>query len=414
MPSSILVGALAVLTGAVQDLPSAAPVLSISDAVALAYDRNDPSVARFEADALALRDLAIADAQFDDPLASVIAQNFPVDSFAFDQQPMTQLQLRLRQEFPSGRTRALAGERRSAEADASLALGQDARRELALGVRLAWLDLFGAAKELELVREAQGAVNELIDALAASFAQGRLSSQDVMRAELELSLLADREAALEQRAERARAVLARYLGLAAARPLPGNLPNLAPPPPPGTLDAVLPNHPMVKALNAEIDAEDADVAIAREAYKPSWALEGGYGVRGGDRPDLATIGVSVSIPLFTGNRQDRRLSAARKERLSAALRRDELLLDLKRESLSTYADWTRLNVRLERYDAVILAQAENTVEASIGAYGGGLTDFPELIRSQLAALEAEAQRLRLAVERAEARVRLSYLLGDPS
>ncbi|WP_031556285.1 TolC family protein [Parvularcula oceani] len=414
MPSSILVGTLAVLAGAVQDSPSAAPVLSMSDAVALAYNRDDPSVTRFEADALALRDLAIADAQLDDPSASVVAQNFPVDSFAFDQQPMTQLQLRLRQEFPSGRTRALAGERRSAEADASLALGQDARRELALEVRLAWLDLFGALEELELVREAQAAVNELIDALAASFAQGRLSSQDVMRAELELSLLADREAALEQRADRARAALARYLGVGATRPLPEDLPDLAPPPPPEALDAALTDHPNVEALNAEIDAEDTDVAIAKEAYKPSWALEGGYGVRGGDRPDLATVGVSVSIPLFTGNRQDRRLSAARKERLATALTRDELLLDLKREAVSTYADWARLTQRLERYDAVILAQAEDTVEASIGAYGGGLTDFPELIRSQLAALEAEAQRLRLAVERAEARVRLIYLLGDPS
>ena len=66
-----------------------------------------------------------------------------------------------------------------------------------------------------------------------------------------------------------------------------------------------------------IGVEETDVDLAKQAYKPAWAIEGGYGARGADRPDFASVGVSLTIPLFTGKRQDRALSAARKDKSAA-------------------------------------------------------------------------------------------------
>ena len=93
-----------------------APPLRLEDAVAMALSARDPAAERFEAKAEALEDRAVAEAQLPDPTARVGLANFPVDTLAFEQEPMTQIQAGLRQEFPKGDTMTFKGERRRAEA----------------------------------------------------------------------------------------------------------------------------------------------------------------------------------------------------------------------------------------------------------------------------------------------------------
>ena len=387
-------------------------VLTLQEAVGIAIKGDDPALERFDLRAAASEDIAIADAQLADPRFSIAAQNLPIDNFDFNAQAMTQLRLGVRQDLPRGKTLRLKGEKRKAEAQGLRAGRETEREEIALDVRLAWLDLHLAERELEITHRVKHEVNDLIDSLAESFAQGRMTGQNVLRAELELALLDDRITELEQRADSARVKLYRYIGDNATRPLPKNLPDYASLAPLVTLQDRLASHPRIARLNAQIDAQQFNVAIAKEAYKPAWALEGGYGVRGGDRTDFATIGVSVSVPIFPGQRQDRRLSAARKTQNAIELDRAKLLLELRRELAQAYADWTRYNNRIKLYDDAILMRASETVNASISAYGGGQSDFPELIRSQLAELDVEASRLRLSVARAKTHARIIYLTGD--
>ena len=67
-----------------------------------------------------------------------------------------------------------------------------------------------------------------------------------------------------------------------------------------------------------------DISAARAAFKPSWEAAFGIGQRFGDTPagapseTLINATLSIDLPLFTGNRQARRLAAARAEREAAA------------------------------------------------------------------------------------------------
>ncbi len=388
--------------------------LTLDEAVALAISQEEPSLARFESRADAKENLAIADSQLSDPKISAMAQNFPVDSFNFSQEPMTQIRLGLRQELPNGQSLRVKREKRQAEAALERMKREVRAFDIALQVRLAWLNRYEAEQEILLTREARKAVNDLIDALGASFAQGKLISADVFRAELELSLLDDRIQSLQQVRDRANAELARYIGAAVQRPFPNNLSNEGKAPSLALMEQALVRHPKVRALDAGIAIEQSGVELARQAYRPSWAIEGGYGMRADNRPDFVSVGVSLSVPLFTGNRQDKRLTAARQMRNAKRLDRDALLLDLKRTLYRTYEDWTRYGDRIALYDQSVVMRAEETAEASLNAYAGGQADFPELIRSQLAELDAETKRLRLTVERAKARAVLTFLYGDPS
>lgn len=392
--------------------PAAEPPLRLEEAVEIAVTAEDPAYARFEARAEAQEDRAVSDSQLPDPMLRTALANVPTDSFAFGREPMTQAQVGLRQEIPRGSTLRLNREKREGEAEIERMLRETTIRNVELAVRLAWFDKYYASNAEAIVGESRTAVSDLIDALSASYAQGKLTSQDVLRAELELSLLDDKLTEFDQRRAIAEAELSRYIGANASRPAPDGMPAL---PPPGTVEEIearLVRHPVIRVSDAMIGVEETDVALAKQAYKPAWAIEGGYGARGADRPDFASVGVSLTIPLFTGKRQDRALSAARKDKSAAELDRAMTLLDLRRDLIRAYADWSQLERRVSLYDDAVVKRAGETADASIAAYGGGRADFPELIRSQLAELDAELKRLELKVARAKAWARLKFLAGD--
>ncbi len=387
-------------------------ILSLNEAVTIAVTADDPAYTQFDVRASAQEDRAVSDAQLPDPIIKTEIANLPIDTFAFGQEPMTQLQVGLRQEFARGSTLRLNRERRNAEANIERMKRAQAVTDATLAVRMAWLHKFHALIGQRIIEESRAAVNELVDALSASYAQGKLTSQDVLRAELELSLLDDKLAELRQNEAVAEAELSRFIGQDAFRPLPENLPAFAAPGTIQELEATLTRHPVVLIDDATISVEETEIGLAKQAYKPKWSLESEYGFRSADRPDFASVGVRFSVPILTGKRQDRALSAARKEKSAAELKRATTLLDLRGELVKTYADWTQLEKRLALYDAVVIQRASETANASISAYGGGQADFPELIRSQLAELDAKLMRHDLRIQYAVAWARLSYLAGD--
>jgi len=388
--------------------------LTLRAAITLVRTAEEPELERFEQRARALENEAIADARLPDPMVTGQVANVPVDSFEFDQDGMTQaLRIGVRQEFPAGRTLALRGKRRGAESAVARTQKALALREIELEVRNAWLELAWHERAQTILHDSRGAVEEQIDSLTARFASGGIHAQDISRAELELALLEDELTEHRRESDSARAALARYIGSAAFRPLPAGLPAMPDPASMEVLERRLTEHPAARAELNRIAAAEFGVAIAEQAYKPKFALEGGYGLRA-DRADLATIGITLSVPLFTDRRQDRRRAAAVQQMSAAELDHHALLLDLRRRLEQALIDWRRLQERLALYAETISARAERTAEASVSTYASGQTDFAELIRDQLAEIRVRLKRAELETEAAKSWARLNYLVGDPS
>jgi outer membrane protein TolC len=156
----------------------------LDEAVNIAVTAEDPAFTRFDARASAQEDRAVSDSQLPDPTLRTALANVPIDTFAFGQEPMTQAQVGLRQEIPRGSTLRLNREKREGEAEIERMKREATVRNVELDVRRAWFDKFYAANAQTIVHESRDAVSDLVDALSASFAQGKLTSQDVLRAEL--------------------------------------------------------------------------------------------------------------------------------------------------------------------------------------------------------------------------------------
>ncbi len=123
--------------------------------------------------------------------------------------------------------------------------------------------------------------------------------------------------------------------------------------------------------------------------------------------------MTLSIPLFTGDRQDRRLSAAKQDSGAARLDRAARLRDLERDHARALADWQRLEERIALYSEAVNAHARETREASLTAYAaGGTADFPELVRSQLARARYGTHISQPSEDDAKAWAKLVYLAGD--
>ena len=303
--------------------------LSLAEAVRIAVTSEEPSLLVFDARAEAFEEIAVADAQLPDPTARAALANIPAATLNLnDEANWTQFQFGLRQDIPRGDTLELSGRRSRVQAERERARKALTLREIALAVRTGWLDRFYLVHAQTIVTESRAAVSELVDALGASFATGSLTSQDILAVELELALFDDRLAEYRQREAQAEANLSRYIGMAATRPPPEQLPNLHNPSNLHEMEARLARHPAILAEDASVAIEGIEVRLAEEAYKPSWAVDASYGLRRGGFSDFATIGVSVSIPLFPNFRQDRSLVAAQKERGAANFNRSAALLDL--------------------------------------------------------------------------------------
>lgn len=371
----------------------------------------DPAGERFHALAQAREEAAVAAGQLPDPQLTTRLMNVPADRLDLERDPMTQLQVGVRQTFPRGRTRHLASAREQARAELQRARAEDWERLLRKTVRQIYIEAFDHHAALEVLEASQAEFDRLVDITERQYAAGTAAPEDVSRARLERDLLDDRIAARRQALATARAELARWIGQdMAERPLPEERPEIVPmrEAVPDPADA---GHPLLQAERAEVRAGRQQVELAREAYKPQWAVELSYGLRGGGRSDFLSGMVMVDLPLFTGQRQDRRLAERQRELHAAqqSLAEQRRELTSRRETTSRRGDY--FSARLDAFESRYIQEAEAHAEAALRSYQNDLTPFNAVVRAQLQVLETRLEALNLATEHARNQAERAYLAG---
>lgn len=195
------------------------------------------------------------------------------------------------------------------------------------------------------------------------------------------------------------------------------LPDWEAVPPLESLRANLAMHPALIAAAAGVAARQAAVGRAEEASKPGWALDLGYGYRDGflpngePRSDFVSLAVTVDLPFFGKNRQDRKLASALSERSAASHTREEIRLQLQSQLDIQYARWTDLTRRLALYETRILDQSKGQSQAALLAYQSDTGDFSDVMRGYIDDLNTRLEHIRLQVERAQSYAALANLGG---
>lgn len=386
----------------------------------------------------ALLDESFSVASLPDPRVSLTAGNFPVDTLDQNQEPMTQVVLGVTQMFPRGDSLSLSARQKREVASQEPLLRKDRSAKVDATVSQLWLSGYLAQESIRLIEQDRFLFQQLIEATRANYvsALGRARQQDVIQAQLELTRLDDRLAQLNSSLDMSQQRLSEWIGNAAYQPLSNDISALMLEPTlvellqtsesspnqykalndKATLYDLIKYHPSLLALRRRLQAANTSISLAKQKYKPEWGITANYGYRaedtsGNDRADLASIGVTFDLPIFTGNRQDREISAAKY--INESLKTDEQLLarQLVSNLGSELVQLKRLNERRTLYDETLLPQMKAQSDASLSAYNNDDGDFSEAVRAQISLLNSKIEALTIAVTQQQVITRIHYLIS---
>jgi outer membrane protein TolC len=362
----------------------------------------------------------VMDGQLMDPELRLGVVNVPVDSFSLDAEDMTMLELGVSQEFRPGKSRQLSRRQMEQLATAMDATALDRERVVRREVRKLWTQLAYVAAAREQLAGQQSWVEQLRQSARARYAAGEGKQLDLLQAGLEAAMLREQQLDLDRDEAMVRSQLSFWLGLDdAARAQPAGLSPRSELAPLAVLEARLAEHPAQVDFERRIDAATTARDVAQELRKPAWMLDLSYGFRQGEmesgmgaRPDMLSAMVTVGLPFFQGNRQDRAVSAARLETQALHERHE----DHQREMSAMLAEaWhsVQRTAELERfYETDLLPLADQAVKAALLGWSSNRAMLDEVVMARRVALDTRLRHLRLAVDRSLAQHEIDYLAGD--
>lgn len=388
------------------------PALGLEEAVQLARG-DQPTILAFGSDAEASEQAAVAARALPDPQLTVGVTDFPVTgdrAFSPTADNFTMYTIGLMREQVRRSKREAEASRLRAEAFVSQAQATAQERRIGREVMLAWLNAVEGVAKQRLLDRLISDLNVGHQVMEAGVPTGGSTPALALQMQAEIALAEAQRAGARAQEARARAELARWIGAAAQRPLPTQIPALElAARAEGATDLGV--HPNVLVLEAQERAARRQVDVARADTKSdlSWSVM--YGWRP-DFGDLVTAQVTIPLLINKAQRQNRRVAEAGARADAALLRAQDTRRELDGAYQAALADYRGADAQL----AIIASKAIPSLEASFQAaearYGAGqgslelpLTIVRRYVEVTIQSLEEQARRARAAAE-------LAYLTRD--
>lgn len=409
-----------VLWGAEAKNRVATPELKSTDTLTLEQAEKialetDPVMQQLRERGEAMRLNAKAARKLPDPRLMVGVMALPTSTYSLNEEDMTQQVIGLSQMVPPWGKRKHESLRMQLLGGAEQADAQDRLLTVIQNVRNAWLEVHMNFQSVVLVRKSLVEFSQLVKITQNEYRVGRRTQADVLAAELELTLMKDRELSMVQAQERALAGLNRWLGFSSVpRKLDVYFPQFAEVKPLPVLAKAIEKHPKILSQLERLKAAQEGVKMARAEYFPGLSIDLLYGKREGDRSDMLSAQIGIDIPINFLSKQGSLVASSRQEVLAEENAVREAHRQLLEVLESEYATWLKLGERIEQYQKRVIPQAANSAEAALRAYQSGEIDFPDVVRARLMSLESAMNELNLRVQRVKAQVYLLYIAGERS
>ena len=171
--------------------------------------------------------------------------------------------------------------------------------------------------------------------------------------------------------------------------------------------------PDLAAAEAQRDSAVADVTAARATGRPSISVGAARNyadTRGFPSQNYNSIGVNVTVPLFTGFSTSYRVRQAEATLAARDANAEQVRLQVSLDVWNAYAGLDSAGQQLRATDALRASAGENE-QVALGRYQAGVGTIVDVLTAQSAA--AAAQQQRIAAERGwqVARAQLALALG---
>ena len=310
-------------------------------------------------------------------------------------------------------------ELRAAVAEKDIALAQTdvtiRSRQIVNEVKQAYATLFIARKATEVQLASVDLLRQIADVSQAKYATGRISQQDVLKPVVELSKLHGDLLIFEEQAGIATARLNVLLARAPEAPI-GKLREPTEQtllPAPAELQRLAIEHqPELRRAHLEIERAEAELASAKQEYKPDVTVQGGYMLLPG-QTDAWLGRVGVTWPRAPWSRDKIRAHIA--EQIAAsetAKARERAMQNMVRLAVQeAYVHAKSAQERAALLRTTIVPQAQQTLDVSRLAYQTDRVDFEAVIDNQRTLLDAQLAYVRALSEFEQAAADLERAVG---
>lgn len=355
---------------------------------------NNPGLAALQARYHAMEEISLQQAAIPEPRLSLNAVNLPIDSFALDKTPMTQIQIGISQNLPYPGKLALSQQSAQHEAQAVAANVNEARRQLTLSMTKLWWQLLYLEKALQSVKRNRELLNQFVEIAQTKYQIGQGQQQDVLLAQVEVSRLLDNESRLLSQRNMVQAQINSLAGRSKNQNITINfevseqLPEIDR----SKFDLAIAEkqRPDFSQSRSQIAAARSRLDLAKKNYFPDFMLSAIYGWRETET-DFANILFSMNLPINTASRQDPLRDQRNQELLQQQFQLQDMRNRLAAEIDIAIFNYEQAKNQSELYKNNILPQSRQTVEAMLAGYQVNKVDFLNLIRSQVTLFNYETQ-----------------------
>ncbi|VAW61531.1 Heavy metal RND efflux outer membrane protein, CzcC family, partial [hydrothermal vent metagenome] len=177
--------------------------------------------------------------------------------------------------------------------------------------------------------------------------------------------------------------------------------------------------PLLIAQRSRINAAHSRVGLAEKDYYPDFNLGAAYGFRSGEnngieRPDVASLQFSMSLPIYTSSKQDKGMDQRNSELMQQKYKLQDTLERVREEISRAMADYNRASEQAVLYKDGIIPQARQTVDSMLAGYQVNKVDFLNLVRSQITLYNYETQYWLSFSSAHQALAALEAVVGTPN
>lgn len=368
-----------------------APSLTLDDAEQLALARS-PEIA------VAARRVAVAQAHvpvagaLDDPMAMYRGWGIPL------RQPWNlndaQNMFSISQTFPGTGKRALRTSIAASDVDVAKAQLDQVRLDVLVRVHKAFDDLLLAQNEIRIHHQHVGIARQAIEAARIQYTVGKVPQQDILKAQVALTTLAEHMIRFDHDAALAQARLNTLLGRDPGTPIraAGEFSLVDALPAASALDAIaLKSRPDLMAVEQAAVQSHTEQALAKKAFTPDFTVSAGYMLMPSSSDPRNDYMVEGSMNLPWLNRRKHNAEIA--EATTRTTEQDAELSALRNLAFGQIQDALIEAQAAQKlahvYHDQLRPQAEATLQSSVIAYENDKTSLLSLLDSQMTVINVD-------------------------
>ena len=302
-----------------------------------------------------------------------------------------------------------------AEAKAAL----DATRlEVRIRVRKAFYDLLRAEDGLRIHDQHVDIAQQAVAAAKIKYSVGKVPQQDVLKAQVSLTRLAEHLIHFEQDTELARARLNTLLGHDPSAPIDvrgdhvisTQLPSIE-----ALEKMALQSRPDLVQMQAALDKSHTEEALAKKTYSPDFTVSGGYMLMpgGSEFRNNYMLEASINLPWLNRRKHDAEIA----ESTAKVTEQDAELAAMRNNAFGQIQE-ALLEARAAQklaavYQQSLQPQAEATLHSTVIAYENNRTEFLDLLDSQMTVIDLDLAYLQAVAEFDARLADLELVVGAP-